>query len=392
MKKIIFVTSALEIGGIESALIEILKVLPKDKLDIKVLAFYRKGELYDVVKELSTSLSIVPCPIPTVRSVFDDIKKGRILSAIHSGLKKCMYKVFANTRGKKSVWVTKKLPKETECYDIAVAFHDPYVAQVMHTIENITARKKVAWIHRDVSGETEFNYDADKEFIDIYRKFDEIIAVSENTKKSFVTRHPELENKSRVIYNLIDAKRITALADESVELNRLTGEYTICTVGRLHPDKGYHMAVEACAILVDLGYNIKWYICGDGDDKNELEDYILANKMQEHFILLGNQINPYKYVNFADIYVQTSVRESYCIALAEARTLKKPIVSTSFSCVSEQIKSGYNGLVVDMNPAAIAEGIKKLLDSQTLREELIKNLSADNDEDKRKILKLFLED
>ena len=67
----------------------------------------------------------------------------------------------------------------------------------------------------------------------------------------------------------------------------------------------------------------------------------------------------------ADIYVQTSKFEGYCLTLAEARMLNVPCVTTNFDVVYAQMINDENGLVVEMNAEAVADGITRLaMDSE----------------------------
>lgn len=68
----------------------------------------------------------------------------------------------------------------------------------------------------------------------------------------------------------------------------------------------------------------------------------------------------------ADIYVQTSKFEGYCLTLAEARMLNIPCVTTNFDVVYAQMIDGDNGLVVEMNAEAVADGIIRLATDQEL--------------------------
>ena len=71
-------------------------------------------------------------------------------------------------------------------------------------------------------------------------------------------------------------------------------------------------------------------------------------------------------MNAADIYVQTSKFEGYCLTLAEARMLNIPCVTTNFDVVYAQMVNGENGLVVEMNAEAVADGIIRLATDQEL--------------------------
>ena len=122
----------------------------------------------------------------------------------------------------------------------------------------------------------------------------------------------------------------------------------ILTIGRLANQKGYDIALEACKKLKEKGINFRWYVLGKGPLKEEIEKYIIKNNLSKHFILLGVEANPYPFIKNTDIYVQTSRFEGFGLALAEARMLNVPIVTTRFDAVYNQMIDGKNGLVVDM--------------------------------------------
>ncbi|MEH7226818.1 glycosyltransferase, partial [Bacillus sp. JJ1566] len=108
---------------------------------------------------------------------------------------------------------------------------------------------------------------------------------------------------------------------------------------------------------------------------------------------LGTDPNPYPYINQCDIYVQPSRHEGFCITLAEAKCLRKPIVSTNFTGAKEQINNRIDGLIVDVSENGIYEGLLELIKNNDLRRTFSQNLSkADfkNDKEIKKLLKLVI--
>src|SRR5690625_6841189 len=76
-----------------------------------------------------------------------------------------------------------------------------------------------------------------------------------------------------------------------------------------------------------------------------------------------------------DIYVHPSRHEGYCITLAEAKTLEKPIVTTDFTGAMEQIEHGKTGLIVPVAEQQLYKTIKKLINHPKLIDEFSANLS-----------------
>jgi glycosyltransferase involved in cell wall biosynthesis len=54
------------------------------------------------------------------------------------------------------------------------------------------------------------------------------------------------------------------------------------------------------------------------------------------------------------------------------------VVSTNFDVVHDQITQGENGLIAEMTPESVAEKIQELLDNESLRNKIIKNLEREN--------------
>lgn len=162
------------------------------------------------------------------------------------------------------------------------------------------------------------------------------------------------------VYDINSEKIIKSMAEEPADLPPLHGT-VLTTVGRLVKQKGYDIAIEAAHILKERGADFTWMVCGEGPERKMLEEKIGQYGLQKDFIPLGVQANPYPYMKAGDIYVQTSRFEGYCLTLTEARILNRPCVATNFDVVYDQMVQGENGLVVEMTPEAVAEGILRLM-------------------------------
>jgi glycosyltransferase involved in cell wall biosynthesis len=91
--------------------------------------------------------------------------------------------------------------------------------------------------------------------------------------------------------------------------------------------------------------------------------------IEHEVILLGFCINPYPYIKHCDIYVQPSRHEGYCTTITEARILKKPIVATRVSGVSEQIKDMITGRIAEISVESIAGTLSELISAPKLIKE-----------------------
>jgi glycosyltransferase involved in cell wall biosynthesis len=157
----------------------------------------------------------------------------------------------------------------------------------------------------------------------------------------------------------------------------------------LSTEKGIDLAVETCKILVKNKPKIKWFVVGDGPERENLEQKIRENNLENNFFLLGLKENPYGFLNQCTIYVQPSRYEGKSIAVDEAKILKKPIVVTNFSTAKDQICSEENGIITEMNSNALANSILHLIENRELMEKFSLNLGCEKLGTEDEIHKLY---
>ena len=192
------------------------------------------------------------------------------------------------------------------------------------------------------------------------------------------------------MHNIVSDKAIKKLSLEKVTDVQFNKEdINIVSVGRLNYQKGFEMAIEACSILKEKGYKIKWNIVGDGEERSNLERLINKFNVKDEFKLLGIRENPYPYVAKSDIYVQPSRFEGKAIAIDEAKILNKPIVLTNFSTAKDQIENKINGLICDMNSYSLASEIEGLIIGSELKNNIVKNLMEEKLGNEDEIMKLY---
>ncbi len=79
----------------------------------------------------------------------------------------------------------------------------------------------------------------------------------------------------------------------------------------------------------------------------------------------------------ADVYVQPSLTEAFGMPVAEAMAAGVPVVATRVGGIPEMIEDGKTGLLVEADDAqGLAEGIRRLLADEDLRESMGKSAKA----------------
>lgn len=396
MKKesILFVIDSLHCAGAEKSLTTLLSLLDYSKYDVDLQLFGYGGALEELVpKEVNilkpmeyikfSSLSTKNAVIKSLKNMNFKMLSSRLKFSL--AIRKNNY---SNAQKARVYWqkVSNVIENNNKEYDIAISYAQG--VPTFYVAEKVCAKKKLAWVN--VSYKLE---DEDRVFQEqFYDKYNKIVAVSDSAKKIFLETFPKYTDKLEIIYDINDADFIKKMSDQGQSYNDNYTGLRILTIGRLANQKGYDIALEACKILKEKGIEFKWYSLGMGPLKEEIEKYINENNLENNFKLLGVKSNPYPFIRDCDIYVQTSRFEGFGIAIAEARMLNKPVVTTRFDAVYNQMIDRKNGLVVDMNAESVVNGILELIQDKKITNEIIEYLKKEkkgNTEELEKFYKLI---
>lgn len=380
MKKILFMVINMNVGGTEKALLNMVSAFPKDKFKITILMLEKHGDFLNYVPEgiqveyVKGYKNIKPSIIEPLHSVaLRHFKKGNLIKASII----LLFYLSSKLMKEKSLYyryILRELPVIQQEYDIAVAYAGPMDFISYYVTNKIKAKKRIQWIHFDVNKIGFNKFFASK----IYIKFDKIFVVSEEGKERLLNKIPSLNKKTDVFSNVVSQELIEYQAEEDKGFRDTFDGIRILTVGRLSYEKGQDIAIQALTKLIHNGYKVKWYCIGEGNSRVNYEKLIRDRNVSDNFKLLGSTPNPYPYIKDCDIYVQPSRHEGYCITLAEARCLNKPIITTDFTGAKEQIENGVTGLIVNCDANEIYKAIVNLINDPVLRNELTRNLAGEN--------------
>ena len=391
-KRILFVIPSLNIGGGEKSLVNLLNQFDYEKYDVDLFLF-SYGGIFE--QFLPKEVNIIPLPEKYIdfnlyfgQSLLNMIKK-RNLSQIYN---KSMFTLINNvTKDKFNAdqynlkYLRSSFEKLDKKYDVAIGYLEK--SSIYFCIDKVNANKRIGFIHTHYE-KSGMNENIDKKY---FKKLDNIVTITEECLDVLKRRFPECKDKMSVIYNIVSPSTINNMilnSDENI-IKKKDKQITIVSVGRLDKAKGYELAIDTCKELVNKNFNIKWYVIGEGEERESLTKLINENSLQKNFILLGLKSNPYPYMQDADIFVQTSRYEGKSIALDEAKILKKPIVVTNYETAREQIDNEINGLIVDMNSNDICNGIERIIKDSKLRDRLCNNLSKIDFGTEKEIEKLY---
>ncbi len=334
-KKILFFHFDLQGGGAEKVLVNLLNHLNPEKYDITLQTIFGAG--------------------PNVNSLPSHIRFKYLFKKEFRGMNALMKLLSPKA-------LHKLLVKER--YDVEIGYMENSPTRIISGCE-MPNTKKIAWVHVEIENPKQFicGYRNRDEALACYRKFDKICFVAQTALQSFEEHFPELTVPKSVIYNINDYNLIQRMSKQQIPLSLNSRVINLCSVGRLVSQKRFDRLINVVSRAKSDGYKLNLYILGEGNERDALERQICSLGLTDEVKLVGYDINPYRYVAKMDLFVCSSIKEGYSTAVTEAVSLGVPVLTTKCSGMSEILKGGEFGLIVENNEESLYQGLKKLLDN-----------------------------
>lgn len=319
--------------------------------------------LVDVVNKLCDKYDI------TIFSIYDngELKKELNENIKFKALYNCRYHQLSKLQ---KVWIPLRILLFSKCiynknikldYDVEISFLEGPITRLFSTKNNRT--RKIAWIHNDIkkvfgSGiKSKLKRNIDKK---IYIKYNELVFVSNDNMKNFQEVYSDIKTENmHVIYNYIDSNLVVEKSKEHIDFGQAS-ERKFVTVCRLVEQKALDRLIKVHGKLIKDGYDHKFYIIGDGPEKDRLNNLVEKENVKESFIILGEKENPYPYIKEADYFCLLSYFEGYGMVLEEAKILNKKIIITD-TAARESMDGYRNGVILNNDEEGIYNGLLKIL-------------------------------
>lgn len=363
MKRLLFVMPSFSIGGTTVSTLNLISLLDKSKYGVTVMPLLNRGilkEQYQDVPQLRPSLIFESLSVASWRQM--------------PGFAKRLFAMAVRFAAKKSwklkTWLLRVGWKQSlghDHFDTFVACQEGLATTVVAAAPVVD---KVAWVRCDYSRIAD-RWPHDRESYGRYRS---IVCVSEGTHSSFVKIFPEYAQKTVCIPNPQNTEIIRNQGERQEDEPRfLTDQTTLVSIGRLDPVKRFNQIAPIARRLKEQGFSFRWYIIGDGKERNVIEKSIKDLGMDEQVIMLGAKTNPHYYIMRADLFVCLSESEACPRVVNEAKILGTPTVSTDFPTIYEFIEDGKTGIISKL--ADIPTSIMRIISDEELREEIKRNIS-----------------
>jgi glycosyltransferase involved in cell wall biosynthesis len=168
----------------------------------------------------------------------------------------------------------------------------------------------------------------------------------------------------RVIRNAVQLSGPPMLAAKE-RLRALAGGGgpVVLAAGRLSPEKGFHVLVEAAVALLGRCPTARVVVCGEGVERPRLERRLSELGIADRVWLPGFRDDLNQLIPWADLVVLPSLTEGLPNVALEAAAAGVPVVATAVGGTPEVMIDGETSyLVPPADPAALADRIGDLLD------------------------------
>lgn len=379
MKKRIFIfIYYLEIGGVETSLIHLLRSFDLSKYDIDLFILSHKGELMNFIPKGINVLPEIREYAQLNEPIFSLLKNGYLKIPLLRLWAKFKFFVYSkrdhhsDSAGIYQYIIETVLPylpdfKKNGIYDLAISFVIPH----MITLEKVIAKKKIAWIHTDYST-VQVNV---KKELSVWNQYDYIASISDEVTKAFLKTFPSLRDKIVLIENILCKDLILERANEyQVSFSKENNRINFLSIGRFSYQKNFDNVPDICKRIRKSGYNVYWYIIGYGGDEALIRQKITETGMQDYVFLLGKKENPYPYIQACDFYIQPSRYEGKAVTVREAQMLGKLIIITDYPTARSQVNYGKDGVIVPLENELCAKEIIHFLNNEALQKQVLKHL------------------
>lgn len=388
-ERILFYAGGLLNNGITSSLLNLLENIDYDKFEVTIFLQRKTGKItLDNLNRINKNVNII-------------LRNGGFFAT----LKENYQNNYVRKRGMLTAKEEKLFPKKAyerefrrlfgnSKFDYVIDFSG-YSMFWSNILLATPSKKKFVYLHSDmmedlvkVVGNVRPHIINLKGLISIYSKFDKLINVSENIHQ--INRKKlkkfKVDDKFVTVSNLLNLGKIYELAKSEENIIQTNNEneqliianspsgievikfnnnkFNIFASGRLSPEKGFDILIEAFYNISNQYPEANLYILGEGKERTMLESLIHNYGLTDRVYLLGHQTNPFNLINKADLFVLSSHYEGQGLVILENLALKNNILSTDLEVTREILGDDKYGMLKNNDAKSLSEGMEVFISGQ----------------------------
>lgn len=353
MKKICFILSTLQAGGVENYVLRFLKY-SHQKYDITILcASNQHSALLHDYEQLNVNI------------VFKSISYYNAIQFIqlYRFLNSQNFNVICNFSGNfsgPSIFISKiaKIPTRIAFYRRS---SHPFKLNSLRLIYSFIINKLVYYFATDILSNSKFALSA------------------------FFKIKYEKDNRFKVIKNGVDKNQFVPIIDNH-KLREKYGipvnAFVVGHVGRFDWSKNHKTIFSVAHIIFSLSSDVVFVFCGKDTDSDEFKKSVKVIDYPDRIFLLGVQQNVFEIFQMMDLFYFPSVTEGQPNALIEAMLTGLPVITSNIEPIKETIPEyAHCNLLDPLNVNNAVELIFLLKNDISKRKEYIHKEWAENEFD-----------
>lgn len=214
----------------------------------------------------------------------------------------------------------------------------------------------------------------------MYPRADEVVTVSHGVANDLIQLVPGLRTSPIVIPNPVLPDDFASLYQHPIDRPEFASlqRPIVLGVGRLHPQKGFDLLIEAFARFA-AHQRGTLVILGQGAEESNLRALAGRLGVGRRVVFAGFTDSVYPWYRWADLFALTSHWEGFGNVLIEAMAAGTPVVSVNCPFgPSEILVNGKYGLLVPQNDAAmLADALRSGLEAPIAQRAAARKRAAD---------------
>ena len=198
----------------------------------------------------------------------------------------------------------------------------------------------------------------------IYGSYDYVVTINKSTRSSMLSWQSSLSKENVVVIN--NGVNLRSFIDSNKEVSdeilHRTDIKKILMVAAFREEKNHELMIDA---IKQLEENYHLILVGRGERKEQIEDYISKNKLQERIHTLGLREDIPQIMKNCDIFVLPSKWEGFGIVAIEAMAAGLPVIASNVEGLAQVVSDA--GILFDNTSAkSLSTSIKNVIKNENL--------------------------
>jgi len=185
--------------------------------------------------------------------------------------------------------------------------------------------------------------------------------------------HGIFRTKLLVLHNCVDLAKFNPKGPVAKEVRPTEAKTVFCAVGTLGRgvNKRMDVCIRALASARSDGANVALVICGDGEQRTELETLASSLGISSWVRFLGTRSDVASVLRACDVFCHAAPWEPFGIVAIEAMAVGLPIVVPDSGGIREILENGEGGLLyAALDHQALGQAMVRLAEDHSLRKSM----------------------